>query len=325
VASTPSGTVLTTVIDPPHDPIAARITSPSAGPLGIIETSTTTPPPDGFGFAGRQVHLEAPPATPTDPVVLAFTIDSALLAAPTPWSDLEVFRDGNRVEPCSGSPWRAVPDPCVAGRLPAGANEVKVTVVSSTSGEWNFGTATGPPTVDRCLGGTTLMLQDTPGRPARRRFLVRSNDTPQLVLGDGADIPGLIAQGGSLTVVAIGGDGFETTYPLAAEGWRPLRRRNPGYGVRYRDKAGPITTVVFKAGQLLEVTGTGPQLVQSLNSEPDMVEVELRLGGYRYRLAFGDGAPHQFRANKRLLRRWATRPRECSFAGSVPAPAASAR
>jgi hypothetical protein len=317
MASTPSGTILSTTIDPPDDPIAATITSPEAGPLVIVETSATTAPPAGVGLGNRQIHVEAPLATPTNPLVLAFRLDGALVADASAPDALEVFRDGDHVEPCVNSPWRAIPDPCVGSRVQGGASEVKVTVVTSAPGEWNFGTAVGPATVDRCLGGTTLMLEDTPGRPTRRRMLVRSNDTPQLVLGDGADIPALIAEGGSLTVTAVGGDGFETTYPLPAAGWRPLRRRNPGYGVRYRDPDGPITTVVFKAGRLLQVTGTGPELVQNLNSEPETVEVELRLGRYLYRLDFG-GGPHQFKANRRLVRRWATRPRECTSLRSGP-------
>jgi hypothetical protein len=141
---------------------------------------------------------------------------------------------------------------------------------------------------------------------------VQSNDTPQLVLGDGADVAALIAQGGSLTLRAIGSDGFEVTYPLPAAGWRLLRARNPRYGARYRDRKGPIKKVVFKARRLLQVTGTGPQLVQDLGSEPTMIEVDLVIGEYRYRLAFGSGAAHRFKANKRLVRRAATRPALCS-------------
>jgi hypothetical protein len=170
-------------------------------------------------------------------------------------------------------------------------------------------------TTDRCLAGTQLTLVAPLGQAARRRLLVQSNDTPELLLGDGGDVAALIAAGASLTVLAVGGDGFEVTYTLPAAGWRLLGAGNPTYGVRYRDRKGPIKRVVFKAGRLLKVTGGGPQLVQTLGSEPVTVEIDLLIGQYRYRLAFGGGAAHQFMPNKRLVRRSAPRPGGC-----VPPP-----
>jgi hypothetical protein len=191
---------------------------------------------------------------------------------------------------------------------------------STTTGATSTTTTTLPgqsSTTDRCLAGTELMLVDPPGRAAGRRLLVQSNDTPQLVLGDGADVATLIAQGGSLTVRALGSDGFEVKYPLSAAGWRLLRARNPRYGVRFRNQKGPINTVLFKAGRVLEVTGTGPQLVQSLGAEPIMVEVDLQIAQYQYHLAFGSGAARRFKVNKRLVSRGATRPEPCPAAPAV--------
>jgi cysteine-rich repeat protein len=311
VARTPSGIVLSTSIEPPDDPLAATITSPSVGPLVIVETSPTIAPPAGYRFAGRQVHVEAPPAQVTSPLVLSVTADGAFFVSSGDPNGLQIFRDGALVERCAVSPWRAVPDPCVSNRATQGSNEMKLTIVTSAAGEWNLGTATAPPTVDRCLGRAKLMLEDQPGRPTRRRLLVRSLDAPQLVVGDGTDVSALLAEGGSLHVVAVGADGFDATYPLAARRWRPLRQGNPGYGVRYRDKAGPITQVLLKSHQLLEVTGTGARLVQSLGSEPAMVNIDLQLGRYRYRLEFG-GDTQKFKTNKRLFRRSGGGPAECS-------------
>jgi cysteine-rich repeat protein len=315
IASTPAGTLLSKTFNPPTDAIAATLTSPQTGPLTIIETSATTSPPPGVIFAPRQVHVEAPPTSAQSPLGLVFTVDGTLFLTPHALSALAVYRDGVAVAPCSTSPWQAVPDPCLSGTVVQNRRQVKVTLMTSSAGDWNFATGT----VNRCLAGTQLMLADPAGRAAGRRFLVRSNDTSQLVLGDGAseDVAGLIAQGGSLTVVAVGGDGFETTYALPATGWRVLRARNPRYGVRYRNPRGPINTVVFKHGRLLQVTGTGPQLVQSLGSEPAMVEVDLLIGRYQYLLAFGSGAAHQFKANKRLVLRGATQPGLCSATPAV--------
>jgi hypothetical protein len=320
IASTPAGTLLSKTLDPPADPIAATLTSPQAGALTIIETSATTPPPTGIVFARRQVHVEAPAATAESPLGLVLTVDATLFPTPDALSALAVYRDGAAVAPCSTSPWRAVPDPCLSGTVVQNPRQVKVTLMTSSAGDWNFATTTGSGTVDRCLAGTQLMLADPPGRAAGRRFLVQSNDTPKLVLGDGGadeDVAALVAQGGSLTVAAVGGDGFETTYPLPAAGWRLLRARNPRYGVRYRAPSGPINTVVFKARRQLQVTGTGAQLVQSLTTEPTMVEVTLQIGRYRYQLAFGSSGTGQFKANKRLVRHGGT--------GQCSTPAAVAR
>jgi cysteine-rich repeat protein len=318
IASTPAGTLLSKTLDPPADPIAATLTSPQAGPLTIIETSATTVPPAGVAFAHRQVHVEAPGATTQSPLGLVFTVDGTLFPTPHALSALAVYRDGVAVAPCSTSPWQAVPDPCLSGTVAQNPRQVKVTLMTSSAGDWNFATTTGSGTVDRCLAGTQLMLADPAGRAAGRRILVQSNDTSQLVLGDGAseDVAGLIAQGGSLTVVAVGGDGFETTYALPATGWRLLRARNPRYGVRYRNPSSPIKTVVFKARRQLQVTGTGAQLVQSLTTEPTMVEVTLQIGRYRYQLAFGSSGAGQFKANKRLVR--------SGGPGQCPSPAALA-
>jgi hypothetical protein len=179
------------------------------------------------------------------------------------------------------------------------------------AGAYEFGplgprtTTTLPGALARCLGGTMLMLQDRP-----RRLLVSSHDASQLVVGNGADVPAVVAAGGSLHVEALGGDGFDQTYPLPASGWHLLRPKRPSHGVRYRDRNGPITTVVLKASQSLIVRGSGPQLEQSLASNPATVEVELDLGEYRYRLEFG-GVP-RFKVNKRLVRRHAARPLTCS-------------
>lgn len=313
IVSTPFGTQLSTSIAAPNDPIAAAMTSPTAGALRIVETSSTVEPPDDYSFIARQVHVEAPANSTANPLVLTFTLDDALFPVPGDPSGLEVFRNGSLVGPCTGLPGRALPNPCVMVRAPRGQTDVGITVVTSSASDWNFGTAIVHRTVDRCLIGTKLVLQDNLNKPARRRLLLRSHDTPELIVGDGTDMPALMVQGGSLRVTAIGGDGFDETYPLPAEGWQPVDPKHPGYGLRYRDKDGPITTVVFKANRLLLVKGAGPALVQSLGSEPTRVEIDLQLGDYRYRLDFG-GDPRQFRANKRLLRKWSIRP-ACAAGG----------
>jgi hypothetical protein len=62
------------------------------------------------------------------------------------------------------------------------------------------------------------------------------------------------------------------------------------------------------------VAGRGPLLQHTLATEPTVVEVELRLGPYRYCLAFG-GTAQRFTAGKKLVRKKAARPTSCQGEG----------
>jgi hypothetical protein len=137
-----------------------------------------------------------------------------------------------------------------------------------------------------------------------------STDKSQLSLGDAAGLPGLIAQGGSLRIVAVGGDGFAKTYPLDAAQWRLIQPRRPGKGVYYADKNGPITKVQFEAGKRLLVQGKGAELEQSLGAEPSQVLVTLRIGSRLYCLAFG-GTHKEFARKSKLHRTGSEAPATC--------------
>jgi hypothetical protein len=178
--------------------------------------------------------------------------------------------------------------------------------------------------VERCLGASKLLLVDAPAKPTRRRFWVQSADVPQLVIGDGRDPAPLAAAGGSLRVTAVGGDGFDVTYPLLAEGWKVVGPTDDPRGLRYRNPSGPITSVVFKAGRMLRMIGKGPQLAHSLGSEPAVVRVVLQLGPYGYRAEFG-GNLQRFTAELLLLRKRALRPLDCDPADLASSGDARAR
>jgi len=160
------------------------------------------------------------------------------------------------------------------------------------------------------LRGQSLLLEVRERKPRARRFRLVSADREQLTLGDVSEIPMLIAQGGTLRVAAVGGDGFAKTYPLAASGWQLIDRRHPDRGVRYSDEASAIEEVRFETGKRLVVVGEGPDLDQSLDQEPVVVEVELRIGTRVFCLAFG-GERRVFAARKKLHRRRAERPPTC--------------
>jgi hypothetical protein len=143
---------------------------------------------------------------------------------------------------------------------------------------------------------------------------VLSKDGAGLALGDESAVLALVASGGSLRVTAVGGDGFDESYPLAASAWRPLRKKKPEKGVRYKNKSGPVRVVVIKSGKRLLVKGKGEGLGHSLASEPDVVQVELQLGTRHFCLEFGGSGP--FKAGKKLLRRKAPVASGCPAAGS---------
>lgn len=154
------------------------------------------------------------------------------------------------------------------------------------------------------------MLAVKPRRPSARRFRMVSIDKRRLTLGAPGDVPGLIAMGGTLRIVAIGGDGFAKTYDLDPKNWRLIAPTDPGRGVRYTDEAGAIESVMFETAKRLVVTGEGAELDESLDREPAVVKVELRIGSRAFCLVFG-GKERHFAAGTRLLRRKAERPAVC--------------
>jgi hypothetical protein len=80
--------------------------------------------------------------------------------------------------------------------------------------------------------------------------------------------------------------------------------------MRYRARAGPVTSIVFRSRRALRIAGHGALLEQSLGAEPSVVRVELRLGPYRYCFEFGGGL-QRFSPGTMLLRKAALRPLAC--------------
>jgi hypothetical protein len=329
IVSTRRDNEISTALAPPVDPLAASIVTPTVGPLEIVETSPTIEPPSDLTLVGPQVHIQAPAATTSNPIQIRLTIDNTVLSDTQAPEDLAVLRNGAVVNPCDGPAGRATPNPCVSGQDAPDVDLTTVVVLSSRGGDWNLvvpdaATTTTLPTTtttvtstttsttlrrERHVGGTELLLRDKPGRPAGRRLLLLSRDAGGLVGGDPAAAPS--ADGvDSLRMVAIGGDGFDVTYPLAASGWSAIIRRGVATGIRYDDVDGPITRILFQNTGDLRVAGKGPLLRHTLRTQPDVIQVELRLGGERYCFAFG-GAVQRFDPGTTLLRKRARAPQRC--------------
>jgi len=323
IAETDFSRSVSTPIDAPTDPLGTTVLAPTPGDIMVAETSATMPEPQAFAFTRRQVHVHAAPATMAKPLVVRFTVDSSLLPQGTDFRYLQIFRDGALVRPCPRLSRNTV-ETCLSSHFRRSATETGFTVFTATPGEWNFGVPSGTePTaasIDRCLGGSKLLIKSNPANSTAKRFLLKSNDASELVVGDGNDAAGLVDGGGSLHVKAVGGDGFEMLYSLSPAGWAPLNPGSPNAGLRYKDPYGPITSVVFKAGLGLQIKGKGPDLVQSLGSEPETIEVELRIGQYRYRFEFG-GDARTFTPDKQLVRKWTLRP-DCTSPDPVGLAAA---
>jgi len=132
------------------------------------------------------------------------------------------------------------------------------------------------------LSGQSLLL-------TKRRLGVVSHDGG-IGLGrgkDSADDP--VAQGGSLRVLSIEGDVFDTTYPLPAAGWRYLRHRKAIVGYAFH-ATGAVRTVLVKAGKGVRVVGRGTGLGYTLGANPAPVRIVLALGEQQYCMSFGGAA-----------------------------------
>jgi hypothetical protein len=119
--------------------------------------------------------------------------------------------------------------------------------------------------------------------------------------------------GGSLKVSSLGGDGFDDSYDLPAQGWRPVGRKGRVRGWKFRN-GDPVRKVLLRAGKRIKIVAKGPALGHTLATEPDRVDVELTVGDSRYCLGFGGRS--MFRDGRRYVAKKAPAPDSCSSFGS---------
>jgi len=154
---------------------------------------------------------------------------------------------------------------------------------------------------DQLITGASLKL-------GKHSVGVVSRD-PTLGLGTGPSTAAdPVQHGGTLRVLSIEGDVFDQTYPLAASGWRYLKRHGAIIGYRFRGP-GPIRMARLQAGYGLRATGSGAGLNHSLGANPVPVRVVLTLGQQQYCMSFGGTA--SFSASMRFLAKDAPAPDLC--------------
>jgi len=143
---------------------------------------------------------------------------------------------------------------------------------------------------------------------AKRGLLVLSRDH-SIDLGGGKGSAGdPVVHGGSVRVLSIDGDVFDTTYDLPSAGWRYLEKKGAVVGYVYRGK-GAVRHVLLRAGKLLRIAGGGSGLGHTLGGNPDPVRVVVTLGARRLCTAF-EGTS-KFKEGKRFISSASDAPTRC--------------
>lgn len=132
------------------DPVETMVVGPAGSTVTLTETTPSQALPTGFGALGQQVDVDVTPSgTVSDPIVLTFRFDAAIVPVAGDASSIHLFRNGTEVPACTGSP-QAVPDPCVSDRVVEADGDVSITARSSHASAWNGAMATvdrEPPTI----------------------------------------------------------------------------------------------------------------------------------------------------------------------------------
>lgn len=151
----------------PADPIETTVTHPDGGAISIEEGPGAAV---GIGFLGQRVHIDvSPSATPANPLMIEFLIDSSLVIAGQSAATIVVMKDGVVVPPCTGAPGTASPDACVANRQTVAGHDVKITVLSSTASLWDFKVGT----LEAVESTTPRVALSVSPNPIRNSALVR--------------------------------------------------------------------------------------------------------------------------------------------------------
>jgi len=124
----------------PTDPIETTVSTPNAGTVSI-EEGVSAPAPTGYSILGQQVDISAPPATPADPLVIAFRLDDSAIPHGMSPAQVAILRNGALVLDCAVSPPVADPDPCVESRAVLADGDFQFVVRTSAASIWTAAVA----------------------------------------------------------------------------------------------------------------------------------------------------------------------------------------
>lgn len=153
----------------------------------------------------------------------------------------------------------------------------------------------------KLLEGTKLLVKQKKSGLQRLQLISRS---PDVMAADPCGTPG------ALRIVAEQAGGYARTIDLDAEHWKPVNRKRPERGCKYR-KGDTVATVLLKPGKVLKVITYSTDLGFPLDADPRPVRVEVRHGDIRHCLRFDPVDKGKFKPGKMLLSKNRTRADAC--------------
>jgi hypothetical protein len=146
----------------PSEPVAS-VQTPTGGPVAISpgpRSSDTS----GYRMLGQELSIEAPAATVTDPLVITFELDAAVMAAKgLSYTDVLVVRNNVPVPDCNPNEGDATPDPCLSSRTLQGDGDAVFVVLTSHASIWGFGApdSTAPALNSAALSPSTIIAGES--------------------------------------------------------------------------------------------------------------------------------------------------------------------
>lgn len=141
VSTDPNGTGPTASV-----PVTGAVTSPTGGSVSIVvresEAADGPASPEGIELLDVVVEIDAPEATPEEPLELAFNVHASRVPDDVVPANLLVFRNGVVVAGCTGPAGVAEPDPCVASIDVDGDGNLEIEVLTSRASVWGVAVAT---------------------------------------------------------------------------------------------------------------------------------------------------------------------------------------
>lgn len=154
VAADPGDTVSTIPNPDSQDQLGTDAAIPAGGTGGQVsvqDVATNIPGPNGYDVAPEQAQVAAPTQTASDPLSLTFTLDASMLPSASAKAKratsppMMVFKKDILVANCTQTSPTITPDPCLASRGKLANGDLRLRVLSTRGGRWNFGTADHTP------------------------------------------------------------------------------------------------------------------------------------------------------------------------------------